>query len=119
MPKPKKFWELHEADMQEVLGLNSTIGSGNQFHDIGDGSTGHNRLSNFPLVIDAKCTEKGSYSVNRDFMKDWLQKAAELGKMFLLPIRFQKSKYEYDDYVVLELNDLLLLLELAEKGLKN
>lgn len=109
-----KIWQKHEADLQEALGLNSTIGSGNQSHDIGDGSTGHNRKTDFPMVIDCKCTLNKSYSLSSDLLEEWLHKAAELGKMFLLPIRFQNAKTK--DYVVLQLEDFQLLLDLAKKA---
>lgn len=107
------FWRKHETDLQEALGLNSTIGSGNQFQDIGDGSTGHNRKNAIPIVIDCKCTEKASYSLSSELLEDWLRRAGEIGKMFMLPIRFQHAKVQ--DYVVLQLDDLLELLELARR----
>lgn len=113
----EKHWQRHERELQEALGLNSTIASGNQFNDPGDGSTGHNRLNPIPIIIDCKCTEKKSYSLNSEMLSEWLQRAAELGKMFMLPVRFVNS--DPQDYVVLQLDDLLLLLELAKRGLEN
>lgn len=113
-PSPKlAFWRKHESDLQEAMGLNSTVGSGNQFHDIGDGSTGHNRKNAIPIVIDCKCTEKASYSLSSVMLEEWLDKAAQIGKMFMLPVRFQHAKVK--DYVVLQLEDLLELLELARR----
>jgi hypothetical protein len=112
----RRLWQKHEKDLQEALGLSSTVGSGNQSHDIGDGSNGHNRLQDFPMVIDCKATEKKSYSLTYELMESWLQRAAELGKMFLLPIRFVNAP-KYKDYVVIELSDFQLLLAYAKKGL--
>jgi len=115
MAMPRKIWQQHEKDLQEALGLNSTIASGNQFNDPGDGSTGHNRLNPIPIIIDCKCTEKKSYSLNSELLSEWLQRAGELGKMFMLPVRFLNA--DPQDYVVLQLEDLLTLIELAKRGI--
>lgn len=116
MPLDRKIFQQHEKDLQDVLGLNSSIASGNQWHDIGDGSTGHNRESSIGIIIDCKSTIKGSYSLNAVMLKDWLHKAALKGKMFLLPVRFVNPSIQ--DYVVLELEDFLLLWNLAKKELE-
>lgn len=115
MPIDRKLWQRHEQDLQEALGLNSSIASGNQWHDIGDGSTGHNRQNAIGIIIDCKQTIKGSYSLNAAFLKEWLAKAALKGKMFLMPVRFTEP--EIQDYVVVELQDFLLLWNLAKKEL--
>jgi hypothetical protein len=117
MVMDRKIWQKHESDLQEALNLSPTVGSGNQFHDIGDGSTIHNRLVDFPMVIDCKCTEKKSYSLSSELLEDWLRRAEEQGKMFLLPVRFQHAKVK--DYVVIQLDDLLMLLLYAKKGLND
>ena len=93
MPKPKKLWELWEEKVQKALGLRGTISSGSKFYDLGDGVTPIDHP--IPFIIDAKSTEKNSYSVNATLMQEWENKAAEQGQMFGLPIRFEKTDQEY------------------------
>jgi hypothetical protein len=83
-------WKKHEADIQEELGLSSTSGSGNKWHDVSDGVTrGHYSTVVFPLMVDCKDTEKKSYSINRDFFLQWQRTAGLEGKTFCMPIRFE------------------------------
>jgi hypothetical protein len=106
----KSGWQVHEEYVQNLLGLDSTICSGNKFYDPGDGvDREHPSQKAFPLIIDAKCTKAKSYSVKAEFLKEWEEKAAMLGKRFAMPIRFEPSQ----DYVLLTLNDFAELLELA------
>lgn len=109
----KKPFEIHEAYCQEALGLDTTAGSGSQWHDIGDGTTRDQYSKSFRLMIDAKSTVKGSYSVKEAFMAGWVDKAIELGKRFALPIRFLKPNGHHQDYVVLTMDDFVELLEMA------
>lgn len=107
----KSGWQAHEEDVQKLLGLDSTICSGNKFYDPGDGvDRSHPRQNSFALIIDAKCTAAKSFSVKAEFLKEWEEKAAMLGKRFAMPIRFEASQ---QDYVLLSLNDFAELLELA------
>lgn len=115
MPK-LKLWEQWEADVQERLGLRSTIGSGSKFYDISDGVTpeGHP----IPLMVDAKSTEQKSYSLRHDFLDDWVQRAAEQGKMFGLPVRFENAA-KTTDYMLVSFEDFETLWWLAQKGLRD
>lgn len=115
MPVPD--WEKFEQDCQEILGLHSVPGSGNQFYHVGDGVTGHHSENPIGIVIDAKTTIHGSYSLKQEFLDEWEDKAELLGKTFILPIRFLKSKSKRD-YAVMELEDVVALLQLARKGIE-
>jgi hypothetical protein len=110
----KKYgWQTHEEDVQRLLGLDSTICSGNKFYDPGDGvDRSHPDQNPFALIIDAKCTVAKSYSVRAEFLKEWEEKAATLGKRFAMPIRFDAPGGK-KDYILLTLNDFAELLEMA------
>lgn len=106
----------HEQDVQELLGLDSTICSGNKFYDPGDGvDRSHPSQNSFALIVDAKCTTAQSYSLKASFLKEWEEKAATLGKRFAMPIRFESltDLSQRQDYILLTLNDFAELLELA------
>ena len=109
-------WARWEAYVQHLLGLDSTIASGGKWYDISDGVDRDRYGSSFQLIIDAKATEKGSYSVTRKFMAQWRLKAEMMGKRFAVPIRFVSPHGMNDDYVVLGLDDFAELLEMARKG---
>lgn len=101
---PLKPWEKWESDVQDALGLRGTVSSGSKFYDISDG-VGTDYDSDFRLMADAKCTEKGSYSIKWDFMSQWIEKAAQHGTRFILPIRFNNGKGLNTDYVALSFDD--------------
>jgi hypothetical protein len=108
-----KGWQEHEAHVQKVLGLDSTAASGAKFHDIGDAvDRRHPNDSEFRLLADAKYTEKGSYSVNLKFLRQMTDKALELGKKFILPVRLWPNTEQLPhDYVVVSLDDFAEMLE--------
>lgn len=108
-----KGWEEHEKAIQRLLGLDSTIASGAKFHDPGDAvDHRHPSESDFRILADAKYTEKGSYSVNLKFLRQMTDKAMELGKRFILPIRMWPNTEQLPhDYVVVTLDDFAELLE--------
>jgi hypothetical protein len=106
-------WKAHEKHIQKLLGLDSTPGSGNQFYAPGDAvDNRHASQCVFPILADAKCTDKGSFSLNHHFMVQQTDRATELGKRFVMPVRFDGGPHP-DDYVVLGLDDFAELLELA------
>lgn len=115
---PEKNWERHEREVQELLGLSATPGSGNQWHSPSDGvDNTHYSSATFPLMVDCKCTVNKSYSVTREFMAKWREKAEMAGKRFALPIRFAEKdprSHRHEDYIVLTLDDFAELLELAK-----
>ena len=106
-------WEEHEKVIQRALNLDSTIASGAKFHDPGDAvDHRHPSESDFRILADAKYTEKGSYSVNLKFLRQMTDKAMELGKRFILPIRLWPNTEQLPhDYVVVSLDDFAELLE--------
>lgn len=108
-----KGWQEHESYIQRMLGLDSTIASGAKFHDPGDAvDHRHPSESDFRILADAKYTEKGSYSVNLKFLRQMTDKAVELGKRFILPIRLWPNTEQLPhDYVVVSLDDFAELLE--------
>lgn len=99
-----------------VLGLESTPGSGNQFHSPGDGTTpGHPALHRFPIITDSKYSEAWSTTLRLLTLKQWSVKAAEQGKRFVMPLRFfPRGSRQPSDWVVLSLHDFVELLEMAE-----
>ena len=102
-------WQQHEREVQELLGLNSTICSGNKWYDPGDGVT--RGESSFPLYADCKCTENKSFSLNSATLADLEQRAADLGKRMIMPVRFHPPHVRPQDYVVIGLSDFVELLE--------
>lgn len=106
MSKVKAGWEAHERDLQERLGLDATICSGNQFYDSGD-AVDNDGSSCWPLWVDGKYTAAKSYSIKRDEIDSLRRRAELLGKRFLLAIRFfdVRSPRLCADYVVLTLED--------------
>lgn len=113
----KRGWRAHEAYAQKLLGLDSTICSGNKWNDPGDGiDRSHPQENSFALIIDAKCTSTKSFSIKSDFLREWREKAAMLGKRFAMPIRFEDlASDRVEDYVLLSLDDFSELLELAKE----
>jgi hypothetical protein len=108
-------WQAHEKHVQDLLELDSTPGSGNQFYAPGDAvDNRHQQQSSFAVLADCKYTEKGSFSVNHHFMAQQTDRATEAGKRFVMPIRFfHRGARHPDDYVVLGLDDFAELLTKA------
>jgi hypothetical protein len=97
-----------------MFGLSQTSCSGNKWYDPGDGVT-RGRDSAFPLFVDGKYTEKGSFSVSSKTMQDYEERAAGLGKRLLLAVRlWPKQDLFPRDYVVLSAHDFKELLDLVE-----
>lgn len=109
MSEPK--WQRHEREVQQLLGLDATITSGNKWFDPGDGVT-RGRRSPFPLYADCKCTERKSFSLKLDLLNDLQYQAAELGRRLILPVRFHPDVGP-QDYIVCSLHDFAELLSLA------
>lgn len=114
-------WRSAEKDIRELLGLDSTIGSGNKWYDIGD-SVDHDPDSSFPLLVETKSTIHKSYSISRKYVQEYWEKASMRGKRFLLHIQFQdrepqenKVEKTQNDWVALPLDDFLDLYELSRR----
>lgn len=112
-------WQRHELEIQQRLGLSSTIGSGNKFHDPSDGTDKkHHSEHDFQVMIDAKSTSKKSYRLSRRLLKDWREKALVWGKIFMLPLRFEYEDESTDDWIILHIDDFSEMYELARRPQK-
>ena len=115
MTKGNPTWERWERDVQETLGLDATVCSGNKFNDIGDATD--NRPpgdDSFRLLVDCKFTEHFSYSVTARKMRRWGETGTEKGKRAILALRFwPRGQQQPDDFVVMDFDDFAELLEAA------
>lgn len=110
-------WAKFEQDVQQMLGLQSTIGSGNKFYDPSDGvSPGVPYDDPIPLMVDCKTTENKSYRVDRDFLRQWYKKSLGLGYEFALPLRFLDKQSGDEDWVVIPLKTFVSLMDFFRKG---
>lgn len=105
-------WQRHEREVADILGLRRTITSGNKWFDPGDGVT--RGRSPFPLYADCKCTEKHSFSLKLADLYQMQDRAAEMGKRLIMPVRFHPAVGP-QDYVVIGLHDFAELLDLARQ----
>jgi hypothetical protein len=114
-PVPKQPWEVFEQDVQTLFGLDSNPGSGNQWNAPGDAvDNNHPSETVFPLLFDCKDTELKGYRLTPAWLKAQHDRALGLGKRFAMPLRFRdKRSGRHHDYVVMDLNDLAELMELA------
>ena len=63
-------------------------------------------------MADAKYTERKSFSVSAKLMGQYVRRAAEMGKRFVLPVRLvDTGTKEVHDYIVVPLQDYVVLLE--------
>lgn len=106
-------WDSWESYVNRVLGLEATLASGSQAHDPGDGvDRRHHTETDYAIMADAKYTERKSFSVSAKLMGQYVQRAAEFGKRFVLPVRLVDSgTKEVHDYIVVPLQDYVALLE--------
>lgn len=114
-------WEAWESYVNSALRLSATVASGSQDHDPGDGvDRRHHSETGYALMVDAKYTERKSFSVNAKLLGQYVRRAAEMGKRFVLAVRLVDSGgLEVHDYVVVPLQDYVTLLETyreAERG---
>lgn len=105
-------WQAHEAEVSNALGIDMTVSSGNKFYDISDAVTrGHSADNPVQLMADMKSTLQRSFRLDKDFLKDYRERAIIRGKLFVLPVRFENgATNEIDDWIVLHLNDFSELL---------
>lgn len=111
-------WQKFEHDVQNLLGLSSTIASGNQAHDPGDGvNRSHPYDINYAVMVDAKHTTNKSFSLSRKTLDGYLRRAQTFGKRFALPLRFEDLRPNRNgvktrsDWVVVPLDDYAELVE--------
>ena len=96
--------------MAERLGLRRTISSGNKHFDPGD-AVSTDRNDPFPLYADAKCTSANSFSLKAYELRQFTERAIEVGRRFIMPIRFWSPGSQHEDYVVIGFNDFQDLIE--------
>lgn len=106
-------WEAWESYTNRLLGLQSTVASGSQDYDPGDGvDRRHHSETGYAIMADAKYTERKSFSVSAKLMGQYVRRAAEMGKRFVLPVRLvDTGTKEVHDYIVVPLQDYVALLE--------
>lgn len=107
-------WHAHEDFVADLLGADKTVSSGNKWYDISDAVTRDNVMSNrAQFMADAKSTLKKSYSLSRDFLYQYRERAILRGKIFLLPVRFENPEdHSVNDWIVLHASDFSELLGL-------
>ena len=115
MPAKKPAWAVWEETVNSALGLRGTISSGSKWYDPADGVTpeGHP----IPMMLDAKSTERKSFSLRHDMLNEWESRAAEQGKLFGLPIRFENAAGNRD-FMVLSFTDFESLWSIAQAYIK-
>lgn len=109
MTKGNPAWEKFEHEVQELLFLRSTPGSGNQWHDVSDGRS--RPEDPYKLMVDCKFTEAKSYSLNGRTLQDWWDKATGLGYYFALPVKLNGSDGRIKEWVTVPLDDYAELVE--------
>ena len=118
MQENRPDWRRAEKELNEQLGVEATVSSGNQWYEKGDGETkGHPTDTDaFRFQVDEKSTVHRKYSIDAYQMNEWCDRATQDGKVFLLPIRFEigRDREAVFDYVVLRLSDFKFLLGLDE-----
>lgn len=117
MNKIREPWRHFEQYVQVLLGLDSTPSSGNQFNDPGDGvDRGHSLQHEFPLMIDAKFSEKSSFSFSAKMFDQGLRQAAMAGKRMAWPVRlWPRYDLHPHDLVVLSLEDFVDLVSMRRQ----
>lgn len=110
MTKGNPDWEKFEHEVQDLLDLRSTPGSGNQWYDVGDGRS--NPGDPYPLLVDCKHTQRSSYSISGSVLNDWWNKATGAGYHFVLPVRLDGSNVgRQKDWMVVPIHDYVELVD--------
>lgn len=108
-------WQQHEHDVAAMFGLDLTVSSGNRFHDPGD-AIHRGRRFPFPVYAEAKYTSNASRSLRLAELQDGQERAEEIGRRFILPLRFwPRGAVGPHDYVVLNAHDLAELLDMVNE----
>ena len=111
MTKGNPAWEKFEHEVQDLLDLRSTPGSGNQWNDPSDGRS--RPEDPYKLMVDCKHTESRLYNLNGRMLQAWLEKATGLGFHFALPLRMAGMECSDRDknWVVIPLDDYVELTD--------
>ena len=111
----KPGWARFESSVNQKLGLEATAASGATWKDKGDGSTRNSYDEAWPLLVDAKTTEKASFSLKAKFLEDMRKVAQQNGKSFALPLKFTEEP-SHKEWVVVPLDDYAYLVEEHRRG---
>jgi hypothetical protein len=103
--------------VQKLLNLDSTICSGNQWNDQGDG-TDNQHDSPWPIAFDAKYTDtKASWSLKAKDVTQWLVSCTARGKRGIMAIRIWNRGVGFPhDFVVCSTDDYAELVEYYREG---
>jgi hypothetical protein len=104
-------WEQFERSVRNMLGLRSTPGSGNQWHDVSDGVS--QPEDQYKIMVDCKFTESKSFSLNGEFLQKWWDKSTEFGYHFALPVRLDGATGRQREWVTIPLDDYVELVDIA------
>lgn len=110
-----KAWERWERIVNERLALEGTAASGATWKDKGDGATRDNYSEPWPLIADAKTTQKGSFSVKAKFVEDMYRTAKQNGKTFVMPVKFLQEEKQ-PAWAVVPFEDYAYLVEEYRKS---
>ena len=117
MPSNMPDWQAHESEVAELLGIDTTVSSGNKFYDISDAVTrGHALDDRVQFMADMKATIRKTFRLDRDFLHEYRERAILRSKIFLLPVRFENPETKYrEDWILVHANDFSELLGLDVK----
>lgn len=106
--------DKHEEHLVEIFGGRKTPGSGNQFNNPMDGR--HSRYStSVAFAWDGKSTRAKSISVTRDMIAKARQQSHGERPMLALRWYLDDRLRTYDDWMLIEEDDLLELMERSER----
>lgn len=97
-----KKWEKKELDDAKDFGGKLQIGSGRTWKNKLDVKTDD-------YLIEAKCTEKKSYSLKLDLWMKVMRAAVREGRTPILSLRFERENQKPIDLVILDKNDYINL----------
>ncbi len=113
-------WQPWESYVNEQLGLDPTVASGNQFYDKGDGVD--RSQGEWAFQVDSKYTDKISFSTKAREMTQWATQAMSRGKQFVLAVRcWPRGYHQPVDFAVVPFDTFssmlsrLKELELAQR----
>lgn len=109
MTKGNPKWEQFEHEVQELLSLRSTPGSGNQWHDVSDGRS--RPEDRYKLLVDCKYTERSAFNLAGPVLSQWWEKATGAGYYFALPVRLDGLAGSQKDWVVIPMDDYAELVD--------
>ena len=106
----KPGWRRWESTVNTELGLEETVASGATWKDKGDGTTRDNYSEPWPLMVDAKTTEAGSYSLKFKTLHDLWKTATQAGRNFAMPLKFMEQRGE-TEWAIVPFSDYAYLVE--------